>query len=59
MNENQELKNLFPRDLFEELEKDYEDKLSNTFSDENNKKFDDSSSDNKGISIKDLEKVRY
>ena len=25
MNENQELKNLFPRDLFEELEKDYED----------------------------------
>ena len=59
MKENQELKNLLPRDLLEEVEKDCEDKLSNTFSDENNKIFDEPSSDEEGISIKNLETVRY
>lgn len=59
MKENQELKKLLPKDLLEEVEKDYEDKLSNTFSDENNKIFDEPSSNDEGISIKNLETVSY
>ena len=59
MKENQELNHLLQRDLLEEVENDYEDKLSNTISDENNKIFDEPSSDDEGISIKNLETVRY
>ena len=59
MKGNQELNHLLPRDLLEEVENDYEDKLSNTISDENNKIFDEPSSDDEGISIKHLETVRY
>ena len=59
MKDNQELNHLLPRDLLEEVGNDYEDKLSNTISDENNKIFDEPSSDDEGISIKHLETVRY
>ena len=59
MKENQELNHLLPRDLLEEVGNDYGDKLSNTISDENNKIFDEPSSDDEGISIKHLETVRY
>ncbi len=55
MKENIELKKLLPKDLLEEVEKDNEEKLSNTFSDENNKIFDEPSSNDEGISIKNLE----
>ena len=57
MKENIELKKLLPKDLLEEVEKDNEEKLSNTFSDENNKIFDEPSSNDEGISIKNLETV--
>ena len=57
MAENQKVKNLLPKDLLEEVEKDGEDKLSNTFSDENNKIFDEPSSNDDGLSIKNLETV--
>ena len=59
MKDNQEINNLLPRDLLEEVNKDCEDKLSNSFSDENNKIFDEPSSNDEGISIKNLETVRY
>ena len=59
MKENQELEHLLPRDLLEEVEKDYEDKLSGSVSDENNKIFDEPSSDDEAMSIKNLETVRY
>ncbi len=36
-----------------------EDKISNSFSDENNKIFDEPSSNDEGISIKNLETVSY
>jgi hypothetical protein len=51
------VKNLLPKDLLEEVEKDGEDKLSNSFSDENNKIFDEPSSNDDGLSIKNLETV--
>lgn len=57
MTENQDEKNLLPKDLLEEVEKDYEDKLSNSLSDENNKIFDEPSSNEDGLSIKNLETV--
>ena len=57
MTENQDEKNLLPKDLLEEVEKDYEDKLSNSLSDENNKVFDEPSSNEDGLSIKNLETV--
>jgi hypothetical protein len=59
MKDNQEVKNLLPKDLLEEVEKDCEDKLSNTFSDENNKIFDEPSSNDEGTAINDLETVSY
>ena len=59
MKDNQEIKNLLPKDLLEEVEKDYEDKISNTFSDENNKIFDEPSSNDEGMSIKNIETVSY
>ena len=59
MKDNQEIKHLLPKDLLEEVEKDYEDKISNTFSDENNKIFDEPSSNDEGMSIKNLETVSY
>ena len=37
----------------------YEDKISNSFSDGNNKIFDEPSSNDEGISIKNLETVSY
>ena len=54
MKDNQEIKNLLPKDLLEEVEKDYEDKISNTFSDENNKIFDEPSSNDEGMYIKNI-----
>lgn len=57
MTENQDEKNLLPKDLLEEVEKDYEDKLSNSLSDENNKIFDEPSSNEDGLYIKNLETV--
>ena len=59
MKDNQEIKNLLPKDLLEEVEKDYEDKISNTFSDENNKIFDEPSSNDEGMSIKNIETVSF
>ena len=59
MTDNQDIKNLLPRDLLEEVEKDYEDKLSNSFSNENHKIFDEPSSNDEGLSIKNLETVSY
>ncbi len=59
MKDNQEVKNLLPKDLLEEVEKDGEDQLSNTFSDENNKIFDEPSSNDEGISFNNLETVSY
>ena len=59
MKDNQEIKNLLPKDLLEEVEKDYEDNISNTFSDENNKIFDEPSSNDEGIPIKNIETVSY
>ena len=55
MKHNQDVKNLLPKDLLEEVEN--EDKISNSFSDENNKIFDEPSSNDEGISIKNLETV--
>ena len=55
MKHNQDVKNLLPKDLLEEVEN--EDKTSNSFSDENNKIFDEPSSNDEGISIKNLETV--
>ena len=57
MKHNQDIKNLLPKDLLEEVEN--EDKISNSFSDENNKIFDEPSSNDEGISIKNLETVSY
>ena len=57
MKHNQDVKNLLPKDLLEEVEN--EDKISNSFSDENNKIFDEPSSNDEGISIKNLETVSY
>jgi hypothetical protein len=59
MTDNQDIKNLLPRDLLEEVEKDCEDKLSNSFSNENHKIFDEPSSNDEGLSIKNLETVSY
>ena len=53
-----EVKNLLPKDLLEEVEKDCE--LSKSFSDdENHKIFDEPSSNDEGLSIKNLETVSY
>ena len=57
MNDNQDIKNLLPKDLLEEVENDCEDKLSDSFSNENNKIFDEPSSNDEGLSIKNLETV--
>ena len=58
MKHNEDIKNLLPKDLLEEVEN--EDKISNSFSDENNKIFDEPpSNDDEGISIKNLETVSY
>ncbi len=57
MKHNQDIKNLLPKDLLEEVEN--EDKISNSLSDENNKIFDEPSSNDEGISIKNLETVSY
>ena len=57
MKHNQDVKNLLPKDLLEEVEN--EDEMSNSFSDENNKIFDEPSSNDEGISIKNLETVSY
>jgi len=57
MKHNEDIKNLLPKDLLEEVEN--EDKISNSFSDENNKIFDEPSSNDEGISIKNLETVSY
>ena len=54
MNDNQEEKKLLPSDLLEEVNKGYEDKLP-SFSDENNKIFDEPSSNEEALSIKNLE----
>ena len=59
MTDNQDIKNLLPRDLLEEVEKDCEDKLSNSISNENHKIFDEPSSNDEGLSIKNLETVSY
>ena len=59
MTDNQDIKNLLPRDLLEEVEKDCEDKLSNSFSNENHKIFDEPSSNDEGLSIKNLETVSF
>lgn len=58
MNDNQDIKKLLPSDLLEEVEKDFEDKLSNSF-DENNKIFDEPSSNDEALSIKNLETVSF
>ena len=57
MENNREVKNLLPKDLLKEVDQDYE--LSNSFSDENNKIFDEPSSNEDGLSIKNLETVSY
>ena len=50
-----EMKNLLPKDLLKEVDQDYE--LSNSFSDENHKIFDAPSSNEDGLSIKNLDTV--
>ena len=52
-----EVKNLLPKDLLEDVEKDCE--LSNSFSDGGHKIFDEPSSNEDGLSIKNLETVSF
>ena len=59
MSDNQDIHKLLPKDLLEEVEKDCEDNLSNSFSDENHKIFDEPSSNDEGLSIKNIETVSY
>ena len=57
MKDNKDMINLLPKDLLEEEEKGGEDNLSNSFSSENHKIFDEPSSNDEGLSIKNLETV--
>ena len=59
MKDNQDIIKLLPKDLLEEEEKGCEDNLSNSFSNENHKIFDEPSSNDEGLSIKNLETVSF
>ena len=56
--EEKKLENLLPKDLLKEVEKDYSDDLSASFSDANKEIFDAPSSEENPLSIENLETVR-